>query len=508
MTVPLHNLLFVCCVLLPCATVQAQSDDDIPERVDPGDPDEQEARLPIEGGLRLLGKDRGLRARESLAEYEDGQVARAAEKALRSSRDPREVLGAAVYLGQSSAERAGLVRRRLEEANSPELKGALIEALGVVGEAEDLWKLNAMIRDADTALTGHAARALCRSSQRNGLNTLVDAARRLQNDPERYAQVKAALRWMAQGEGAERLVRTLSLSSVTPELLEVLSHPRGKKARDAVRALAREGVDAVDPGRRAASLRLLASTQDRKSGELIITALADEELEVRIAAASSAWRLSLDDALPSLVELLRDETLKGRKAAHDALVRLTGAKLSMDPAAWEQLVLARSGAASPDLLRAYEQAAKRAAGNPEGEAERKPTSTTSWLLYGLLVGVGVLGLVVRFFGGGRLPSVRILQWDKAEPDVRPARLGTKAWTEREAKPAPKRSSSAEQGKGCATLEIKQILGGAQIIKALPSKAKADRGKSPGKSTASIRVEEILRKLDEEADRGGADSDYR
>ncbi len=63
-------------------------------------------------------------------------------------------------------------------------------------------------------------------------------------------------------------------------------------------------------------------------------ALSDPASEVRAQAAQQVARFPVDQAVPALIEILRDRTPEVRAVAHDALVRIAGKSLAPRPEIW------------------------------------------------------------------------------------------------------------------------------------------------------------------------------
>jgi HEAT repeat protein len=157
-----------------------------------------------------------------------------------------------------------------------------VEGLGRHGEGRDLKRLSRRLGHADERVAAAAARAVTDLAARN-----VDAARDMLRDsnPEHDPVALGCLLL-----GAIASAQALEEGDV--RLLErAVAHDDPRVRRAAIDALAHAGGDVA--------------------GDAVVFALADEELDVQLAAARALGRLGRTDALVGVVTDARDPVLAG-----------------------------------------------------------------------------------------------------------------------------------------------------------------------------------------------------
>jgi hypothetical protein len=349
----------------PVAVVaQDLDDDDEPQPEGDRDPVEPETPPEPRESFELLGRGQGTSAAWGALDGGSAKTATAEALAVvKSSENADAILGAALYLRsrpdtRARNESADLVRARFEASKGTSgVRSALAEALGVVGSAKDVGGL-AEVAAGGSELALSAAKGLCRNRSGGGLDRLVLEAVRLQagnaeGDSEALETLCMAVRAVAADRSATsaEFVRAIGASDAPSGVLTALASAGTPEAREALKEISRQCVASDDPLDRVVGLELLVASVDRASTESILFSLGDEDPAVRRAAAAAASALTVKEALPALVELLRNvEDPEGIAAARKALVSITGAELSADPALWAAWLEARglSGVTSED----------------------------------------------------------------------------------------------------------------------------------------------------------------
>ncbi len=232
--------------------VQALGEDDVAERAD--------------GALRLFGAEA---TRPLLS------AARNAKPAVRAA---ALALAASLEGADASAVREAL-REALDSA-SLEVVACAVEALGPLGEGDDLRRIAALVEHTDQRIAAGATNAVSELAARH-----VEAARALLRDA-RSGHDPLALGCILLGA----IASTQALSDEDVRLLErALAHDHPQVRRAAVDALGEAGGEAA--------------------ADAVVFALADEEHEVQLAAIRALGRLGRADPLVGLVTDTRDAVL-------------------------------------------------------------------------------------------------------------------------------------------------------------------------------------------------------
>jgi HEAT repeat protein len=181
--------------------------------------------------------------------------------------------------GADRATVRGALRDALD-CESNEVIACAVEALGPLGNGDDVARVAALVQHADERIAAAAAKAVSELAARH-----VEAARSVLRQ-ERPAHDPLGLGCILLGA----IASAQPLSGEEVLLLErALSHDHPRVRRAAVEALAQIGGES-------------ASTA-------VVFALADEEHEVQLAAIRALGRLGCADALVGLVSDTRDATL-------------------------------------------------------------------------------------------------------------------------------------------------------------------------------------------------------
>ncbi len=420
--------------LAPFGAAFAQPDD--------GDDKEiEEEAIPAERGFRMLGGGREHAAWEALEGHDRSVLVKQAMETVRTSDDADAVVGAAVFLGDPkvrgsvSGDQAKQVRSRLSEAGADsKMRGALIEALGAVGTAQDLWQLKKMVRGGNPDDVEQAARALCRSSDGDALGSLLFSAEAM-DDPERLEAVKEALAWMAESERGGELVEAMGPSAPVA-MLQVLTRVRSAEGAAKVRQVARERLGSDNAEVRAVALELLVSSRDTKATELVVGALADEDPSVRAAAAAAARQLTVEEAVPKLIELLSDERV-AQDAAHEALVSLTGVQLPKDRRSWQMWLDKQRKKDAQSRAKIADE--EQTAGERDRQAQEENAASGERVDPRVVAGGAAVVLILLVVAAVRVMRekprpVKLVEVGTADSDSsqsrRKQRKGTTAWTRR------------------------------------------------------------------------------
>jgi len=171
------------------------------------------------------------------------------------------------------------LRHGLEDRSLDVLAGA-VEALGPIGDAEDLSRISRMVSHEDPRIAAMATNAISEIAARH-----VDSARALLLE-KRPGQDPLALACILLGA----IASTQPLAPDDVKLLErAMAHDDARVRRAAIEALARSGGEAA--------------------GDAVVFALADEEHEVKLAAVRALGRLHRPEPLARVVAHTRDPVL-------------------------------------------------------------------------------------------------------------------------------------------------------------------------------------------------------
>jgi HEAT repeat protein len=204
--------------------------------------------------------------------------------AVRSSRPTLRVAALSLAASLEGVDQNVLLRALrdgLDDA-SADVVACAVEALGRHGEGRDLKRLSRRLGHQDERVAAAAARAVTDLAARN-----VDAARDMLRDsnPEHDPLALGCL------------------------LLGAIASAQPLDAGD-VRLLERAAAH-DDPRVRRAAIDALAHAGGGDGAEAVVFALADEELDVQVAAARALGRLGRTDALVGVVSDARDPVLAG-----------------------------------------------------------------------------------------------------------------------------------------------------------------------------------------------------
>jgi HEAT repeat protein len=232
--------------------VEALGDDDVAERAD--------------RALRLFGP---------------GSVGPLLSAAREARPDVRaSALSVAATLEGADAAQVSCAARDALADGSVEVLPAAVDALGALGDAEDLMRLADLVWHSDERVAVGATNAVSELAARH-----VDAARAMLRtpDPKHDPLVLGCILL-----GAIAMTQPLTVEDV--RLLE--------------RALAH-----ADPQVRQASIEALAQAGGGAAAEAVVFALADEEREVKLAAVRALGRLRVAEPLVGVVTDSRDPVL-------------------------------------------------------------------------------------------------------------------------------------------------------------------------------------------------------
>jgi HEAT repeat protein len=289
--------------------VQALGDDDVAERAD--------------RALRLFGPE-------------------AVRPLLAASLDAKPAVRAAAVAVAASLEGGDLgeVRSAVREALASEsllVVAAAVEALGVLGEADDLRRVASLVWHHDERIAAGATNAVSELAARN-----VEAARRLLRE-SRPPHDPLVLGCILLGA----IASTQPLGDEDVRLLE--------------RALAHD-----DPQVRRAAIDALAQAAAPAAADAIVYALADEERDVKLAAIRALGRLGRSEPLVRVVADTRDPVL-----AATALRALSDADPDRALAAAQPLVKHVDPAIASAAVEAIGQLGSHQGLGASGQAERE-----------------------------------------------------------------------------------------------------------------------------------------
>jgi HEAT repeat protein len=279
------------------ALVEALADDDVAERAD--------------FALRLFGP-------------------LAVEPLLASASFSKPHVRVAVFGVVGSLEGADVqtVRAALRQAlddPSREVVAGAVEALGPIGDAEDLRRIAQLVEDDDERVAATATNAVSEIAARH-----VEAARALLRE---------------QGASPD----PLALGCILLGAIASTQSLRDDDVRMLERALAHD-----DPLVRRAAIDALAQAGGDAAGDAVVFALADEEHEVKLAAVRALGRLRRADPLLEVIAHTRDPVLTatalralGDADPHRALAAARPLVTHADPAIASAAVEAVGHFASP-----------------------------------------------------------------------------------------------------------------------------------------------------------------
>lgn len=334
-----------------------------PARADDEEPPPEE-HLSLPELFQLLGEGHEQAAEELLAPRAAAEIeaqARASLATIDSAR-PARLLGAAVWAGahldrDACGQLLRGVRARLSEPAGPDLRAALLEASGALGDVSGLqqWLLRGKLDDASSA-----ARGMCRCAHPSALPSLLRAIEQLEQSATEEAERRSlypdapdspgdlhsatrlqgaleALRWFAGSRHAERLARALQ-DGGSPSLpvLETLLGVRDRAARLAAGQIGYSLFADDDPARRALGVKLMVGSRNRELRGPIGDALRDDAPLVRAVAAGAVVDLQIGPDIPRVIGLLDDLAPEVRSAAHQALVRLARQEIPGRRQDWER----------------------------------------------------------------------------------------------------------------------------------------------------------------------------
>lgn len=181
--------------------------------------------------------------------------------------------------GADVATVCAALRHGLQDA-SPDVLAGAVEALGPIGDAEDLRRIAAIVGHEDERIAATATRAVSELAARH-----VDAARKLLRESE-AGRDPLALGCILLGA----IASTEALRHDEVKLLErALAHDQASVRRAAVDALAQSGGEAA--------------------ADAVVFALADEEHDVQLAAVRALGHLHRSEPLVRVVAHTRDPVL-------------------------------------------------------------------------------------------------------------------------------------------------------------------------------------------------------
>jgi HEAT repeat protein len=171
------------------------------------------------------------------------------------------------------------LRHGLED-RSPEVLAGAVEALGPIGDVEDLKRIALMVGDADERIAATATNAVSEIAVRH-----VDSARALLRE-KRPGHDPLALGCILLGA----IASTQALADEDVQLLQrAMAHNDSRVRRAAIDALARSGGESA--------------------ADAVVFALADEEHDVKLAAVRALGRLQRPEPLARVVAHTRDPVL-------------------------------------------------------------------------------------------------------------------------------------------------------------------------------------------------------
>jgi HEAT repeat protein len=307
------------------------------------------------GALLVLGLLRSINDVPILVQaLGDDDVAERADRALRlfgpgvvralltASRDAKPAVRAAAVAVAASLEGGDVreVRAEVRDALASEsllVVSAAVEALGVLGEADDLRRLAPLVWHNDERVAAGATNAVSELAARN-----VEAARSLLRE-SRPPHDPLVLGCILLGA----IASTQSLAEGDIRLLE--------------RALAHD-----DPQVRRAAIDALAQAAAPAAADAIVYALADEEREVKLAAIRALGRLKQSEPLVDVVADTRDPVL-----AATALRALSDADPERALAAAQPLVKHVDPAIASAAVEAIGQLGEHGGLSSSAQAERE-----------------------------------------------------------------------------------------------------------------------------------------
>lgn len=319
-----------------------------------GDGDAPEPPPTPAQAMRLLGWDRPADAAVGLADRPAAELAAVALDLLAGTKDPRSLLGAGTWLAGWTADsreppavgaRADAIARidsRLRiPADAPPLppvlQHALLEVRTCLAGAEGAHDLRraleetAALEDVPILVRGAA-----RSPRRGALRPVFQALEATVEAEagERTAAIEEGLRQVAQTPRAIQLIEAFRWGDAPIERAAVLDRVRDRAAREALQPLIEELLE-LDEAARTIGVGLLHLPGTPEARDAVRLHLSDASPQVRAAACRATWRLVLSDTIPSLAFLLDDPDEAVRRAAHEALCKLSGLQLPASRPIWE-----------------------------------------------------------------------------------------------------------------------------------------------------------------------------
>ena len=206
-----------------------------------------------------------------------------------------------------------------------------VEAFGKIGNPATPFLLESLASHPNPVVRRSSAKALAIIADPKAIPTLIDA---LLKDEDT----------VVKGSSAGALARIGE--AVVPALLEILASPKnpGTTKGHATWALAFIGakakeqfyqaIDSDSPEVRAAVVGAIANITEENPEDrafaLLVNALKDLDLNVRVEAAAALGKLKYRAALPNLIELLALPDSESRKAAAIALMKI-GDRAAIEP---------------------------------------------------------------------------------------------------------------------------------------------------------------------------------
>ncbi len=331
------------------------------------DGDEPEPPPTPAQAMRLLGWDRPADAAVGLVDRPAAELAAVALDLLAETKDPRSLLGAGTWLAGWTADpreplvasaRADAIARiesRLRiPADAPPLpamlRHALLEVRTCLAGAEGAHGLRrALEESAELEEVPVLVRGAARSPRRGALRPVFQALEATVEAEagERAAAIEEGLRQVAQTPRALQLIEAFRWRDAPIERAAVLDRVRDRAAREALLPLIEELLG-LDEAARTIGVGLLHLPGTPEARDAVRLHLSDASPQVRAAACRATWRLVLSDTIPSLAFLLDDPDEAVRRAAHEALCKLSGLQLPASRPIWETWAKRRRQPPSPE----------------------------------------------------------------------------------------------------------------------------------------------------------------
>jgi len=252
--------------------------------------------------------------------FEDPRVVDALVSALKDT-DPNVRFEAVRNLAMRSDPRAAEALITALQDGHPGVRRCAALGLGVLNHPQAVEPLTTALNDtipdvkiaAELALVaiknGDVERFISASRDKDPLvNLLAVAALKRKKDPKATEALVAAL-----NEGPDRVRLTAR---------DAIMEMKDPKALSLLQTALKTQSDRINEKKEAAGL--LAAMKDPGSVEVLIGALKDKRLDVRLAAAEALGTLRNSRAISPLVVLVSDKTLRDRKAWHSEDVFFDG----------------------------------------------------------------------------------------------------------------------------------------------------------------------------------------